>query len=115
MRRLLFLLISAVLTVAAADLSGKWQGTLETDRGTDQHSLALQQNGNAVTGTVAFSDGKWEIRNAKLTGTKLGFEITVGSWVLHYDLQVSGNEISGTVKADSGPFPGGKVRFQRGS
>lgn len=115
MRRLLFVLFSVVLTVAAADLSGKWPGTLETDRGTDAHSLALQQKGEVVTGTVDFSGGKFEIRKAKLTGTKLGFEITVGSWVLRYDLQVNGNEITGTVKADSGPFPGGTVRFQRGS
>ena len=100
----------------AADLSGNWPGVLQTGRGVDDHNLTLRLNGQALTGSVAFSNGKWDIRNVKLDGQKLTFEIALqgsSSWVLGYELNVAGDEMTGTVKALSGSFPGGKVQFKR--
>jgi hypothetical protein len=113
MRRILTLLFLAVCAVWAADLSGRWPGTLETAMGRDGHDLTLAQNGTALTGTVAFSGGKWDIRNTSLEGEKLRFEVKLDGMVLAYDLRVSGDEMSGTVTAREGGFPGGKVGFKR--
>jgi len=116
MRYITVLLLLASMALPAADLSGNWPGTLETSRGADSHNLALSQSGAAITGTVTFSNRKWDIQNAKLDGQRLTFEVTMSGanpWVLSYDLQVSGDEITGRLSAKQGPFPGGKVRFKR--
>jgi hypothetical protein len=115
MKQLLVLLFS-VLALSAADLSGNWPGMLETARGVDDHNLTLRQSGNTLTGTIAFSRGKWDLQNVKLDGQKLTFDVTMSGaspWVLSYDLQVAGDEIAGKVSAKQGQFPGGKVRFKR--
>ena len=116
MNRILVSLVFSALALTAADLSGHWPGMLETARGVDDHNLTLQQSGNTITGTIAFSRGKWDIQNVKLEGQKLTFEITISGatpWVLYYDLLVTGDEISGKISAKQGPFSGGKVKFKR--
>ncbi len=116
MRRIALVAALTALGLSGADLSGNWPGMLQTGMGVDDHNLTLRQSGPTLTGTVTFSNGKWEIRNAKLEGEKLTFEVTLtGStpWVLMYELKVAGEEMTGTVKALDGPFPGGKVKFKR--
>jgi len=116
MKQILVLLLFSALALSAADLSGSWPGMLETAKGVDDHNLTLRQSGNTLTGTIAFSRGKWDIQNVKLDGQKLTFEIMLTGatpWVLYYDLQVTGDEITGKVSAKQGPFPGGKVKFKR--
>jgi len=116
MKRILMLLLFSVLALPAADLSGNWPGMLETSRAVDDHNLTLRQNGNTLTGTITFSRGKWDIRNVKLDGQKLTFEITLTGatpWVLYYELQVTGDEIAGKILSKQGPFSEGKVKFKR--
>ena len=116
LKRILMLLLFAVWALPAADLSGSWPGMLETARAVDDHNLTLRQSGNTLTGTIAFSRGKWDIQNVKLDGQKLSFEITLTGatpWVLYYELQVTGDEIAGKVSSKQGQFPGGKVKFKR--
>ncbi len=116
MKRIALVAALTAMGLCGADLSGNWPGMLQTGMGVDDHNLTLRHRGQALTGTVAFSNGKWEIRNTKLEGEKLTFEVRLdGSspWVLVYELKVAGDEMTGTVKALDGPFPGGKVRFKR--
>jgi hypothetical protein len=116
MRYIPVLLLLASMALPAADLSGNWPGTLETARGADSHNLTLSQSGGAITGTITFLNRKSDIQNVKLEGQRLTFEITMSGanpWVLAYDLQISGDEITGALSAKQGPFPGGKVRFKR--
>lgn len=116
MRYCALLLLLTALVLPAADLSGDWPGTLQTAMGVDSHNLTLRQAGSAITGTVTFSNRKWEIQNARLDGQKLTFAVTLSGsnpWVLIYDLQVGADQMTGTVLAKQGPFPGGKVTFTR--
>jgi len=116
MKQILLLLLLSAAALPAADLSGNWPGMLETARGVDDHNLTLRQSGATLTGTIAFSRGKWDIQNAKLDGQKLTFEVRLDGatpMVLYYDLQVTGDEIAGTISSKQGPFPGGEVRFKR--
>lgn len=116
MKHILPILLLSTLAASAADLSGNWPGMLQTARGVDDHNLILRQSGGALAGTIAFSKGKWDIQDAKLDGGKLTFHIALAGsvpWLLYYELQVSGDEISGTVTSKQGPFSGGKVKFKR--
>jgi hypothetical protein len=116
MKHIVLILLLSTLAASAADLSGYWPGMLQTARGVDDHNLTLRQSGGALTGTVAFSKGKWDIQDAKLEGGKLTFHIALAGsvpMVLFYDLQVNGDEIGGTVTSKQGSFPGGKVKFKR--
>jgi hypothetical protein len=115
-RRIALVTTFYALGLCGADLSGNWPGMLQTGMGVDDHTLTLRHSSEALTGTVAFSNGKWEIRNARLEGEKLTFEVRLGGsspWVLIYDLKVAGDEMTGAVRALDGPFPGGKLRFKR--
>ncbi len=116
MKRAFLILCLAALGLSAADLSGKWLGTLETSRGVEPHFLTLQQKGTAITGTVAFGQGRWEIRDAKFDGRRLTFQVMLGgqsNWVLAYDLSLVDGELAGRVKAKQGDFPGGRLNFTR--
>jgi hypothetical protein len=122
MRRVLFVLFLAVLSLSAADFSGKWKGELrkiksEADRpDVDTHFLVLNQKGATVTGTAgAMREAQFDIQNVKLNGSRLTFEITLeGPGItVAYDLQLSGDTITGTIVSKRGPVLEGKLSFKR--
>jgi hypothetical protein len=122
MGRVLFIFLLTVLSLSAADFSGKWAGELraiksEADRpNPDTHYLVLQQNGTTVTGTAgAMRQAQFAIQNVKLNGSRLTFEITVeGPGItVAYDLQLSGDTITGSIVSKRGPVLEGKLRFKR--
>ncbi|GEM_PF-5624574 len=93
----------------AADLTGMWSGTMETiDRPegklTDQHYFSVKQSGDSISGTIGPKrDGPWSVQGIKLAGGKLAFDVATSSapnaLVLSYNLQVNGDQMSGTVEA----------------
>src|SRR5215475_9250925 len=95
-----------VFTTAAfaADLTGKWSGTI-TDPGGITHELTfdLKSEGNKLTGTVTGgppNGEKQRIVNGKVDGDQLSFEIkTQGpqgeTITLPFSGKVSGNRIAG--------------------
>lgn len=122
MKRFFFVLLLTVLSLSAADFSGRWAGELratksEADRpNPDTHFLVLEQNGTAVTGTAgAMRDAQFDIQNVKLNGSRLTFEITLAGpgITVAYDLQLSGDTITGTIVSKRGPVLEGKLRFKR--
>jgi hypothetical protein len=122
MRRILFVLLLTVLSLSAADFSGKWAGELratksEADRpNPDTHYLVLEQKGTTVTGTAgAMREAQFDIQKVRLNGSRLTFEITLeGPGItVAYDLQLSGDTITGTVVSKRGPVLEGKLRFKR--
>ena len=68
---------------------------------TESHFLDLQQKGSAITGTTGQEKGplKWDVRNAKFDSGKLTFDGATGDLQLGYDLQLTGDELVGTVVA----------------
>ncbi len=122
MRRVLFVFLLGVLSLSAADFSGKWAGELraiksEADRhNPDTHFLVLEQKGTTVTGTAgAMREAQFDIENVKLSGSRLTFEITLkGPGItVAYDLQLSGDTITGSIVSKRGPVLEGKLRFKR--
>ena len=119
MRLAFLLLLACAVGASAADLSGKWLGTWEgtTARGpvTESHFLDLQQKGSAITGTTGQEKGplKWDVRNAKFESGKLTFDGATGDLQLGYDLQLTGDELVGTVVAKNRPGITWKMRVRK--
>lgn len=122
MRRILFVLLLAVMSLSAADFSGKWAGELRATKSEatrpnpDTHYLVLEQKGTTVTGTAgAMREAQFDIQNVNLNGSRLTFEITLkGPGItVAYDLQLAGDTITGTIVSKRGPLLEGKLRFKR--
>lgn len=67
MLRTLSLLLATTILAAAADLTGKWNATVETDAGAGAPSFTLKQFGETLTGTYS-----GQLGDAPLTGTVKG-------------------------------------------
>jgi hypothetical protein len=97
------LLLSAI-PLSAADVSGKWSGTLEfkSDAGETKSGpalLILKQEGNKVTGSGGPNESEQHpIENGKIEGNRLRFEATGGHGPMYFDLKVDGDQISGEIK-----------------
>ena len=124
LRRIVYVILIILLTAAivpAAELSGEWVGTMEKVKGgpagppVEEYHLMLTHAGDAITGVVGPKGANWEIQNAKLAGQKLSFETSVGGgrFLIAFDLDVSGDEITGTMQSRKGPEIAGKLHFKR--
>jgi hypothetical protein len=121
-RLALFLLLTAGIAAPAAELTGKWAGTLEQIKGghavatTEEHHLTIRDDKGTIAGTAGPKrETQWAIQNARLAGSKLTFDVALPrpGWTMSYDLQIAGDEIAGTVQTKGGPEIQGKVRFKR--
>ena len=127
-RRLVFSILLLLTTLAsAADVSGKWNGTLEFkgDNGQSQtvpaHAELRQQN-NTVVGTVWKEDGqRFDIEQGRATGSEISFtfkapegeenEVLVHSVKLN---SVSPTQMQGTLEFDSeGQKFAGRLTFTK--
>lgn len=112
----LFAVIAA--PAAAQNLTGAWQVESQTQRGTQNITLDLAQDGSELTGTVTISLGGRRGGGGGGTGAQT-FDIDEGSvdgdaFSFAYTLSFNGNEVtfsaSGTFDGDDmeGVFQGGR-------
>ncbi len=66
--------ILTALAAFAADISGTWQLTVETNQGTGNPTVVFQQNGEKLTGTF----NSQVFGAAKITGSVKGNEVVFG-------------------------------------
>jgi TonB family protein len=76
-RLLLVIAIGAISNLVAADLSGKWTGTMETNGSRVPVHLTLNQHGQELSGTVAAGDDvkPESIENPAIHGDELTFDV----------------------------------------
>jgi len=88
------------MTLAAADMSGKWAGTLSGDQNnSDSALLILQQDGTKLTGTAGSDENdRHPIQNGTVQEDSVKFEVQLQDRVLVADLTVKGDEMSGKVE-----------------
>ena len=66
------------LPVYAADVDGKWTGTVSTGGGDFPVSLSFKADGTKLTGTSTGPDGtEIEIKEGKIEGANLSFTVTL--------------------------------------
>lgn len=102
-------LLSCLLAVAAyaADVTGKWTAEMPGRGGqTMTSTMNLKADGSALTGTVSGRNGDIEIKNGKVDGDNISFDVTRetpnGSFTMHYTGVVSGDEIKFKVQREGG-------------
>jgi len=98
------LLMAAFLTAAssanAADLSGKWQGTMQTPDGQGlEINFNFKLDGEKLTGTAASSYGEEQISEGTVKGDAVSFVILAGGgqFKIIYKGKVVGEDLKFTV------------------
>jgi hypothetical protein len=109
------LLILVATSVWAADLTGKWTGSMVLNEGrTDPANVHLKQNGQALTGTMGPSDEKqFPLTSARIDGDQVTIEAKPGPSVLRLTMKLEGTKLAGEVFEDNQEI--GTVSLQKAS
>ena len=108
MRQLALAVLVFALSLGAADVTGKWSGTLKPDGEGDQPLyVVLKQDGGKLSGSGGpTSDHQFPFESGKVDGDRLTFEVPVagggGNGSFRFDLQLKGEELTGAVEATMG-------------
>ena len=81
MKRILGLVVGLMLLAApafAADVDGKWTGSIETPMGTVPVGFTFKADGATLTGTSLAPDGgEIAIKDGKIDGSKISFIVAI--------------------------------------
>jgi len=102
----LFLMAGLAL---AADVDGKWTGTIATPNGDFPQAFTFKADGASLSGAMTGPDGKdIPIKEGKLDGSNISFTVTIDfggmAIVLSYKGVVAKEEIKFTGEAMGMPF-----------
>ena len=121
-KNLLFVLIGLTLPLAAADITGKWSGTIEiADAGGGPVHTTVRaefaQKASAISGKMGRSgDDDSPIRNGKVEGVAISFEVSSPETTrpMRFMLKLVGERLEGEMKGeiDDGEIVG-KVTLSR--
>lgn len=96
---LTFALVLAAAPARAADVDGKWTGSLDTPMGAVQVGFSFKADGAALTGTTTGPDGaELPIKNGKIDGDKISFVVTIDFGGMMFDLNYTGVVAADTTK-----------------
>ncbi len=122
MRRLFLLLTVLAASLAAADLTGKWSGTVDLKGPDGSESggawLELKQQGDEITGKAGPSEEELHpISDAKFDGKRLTFQVTGPQgqvFKLALDL-IADDKLEGAIEGqtDSGDKITGKISLKK--
>jgi hypothetical protein len=104
-----FVLALLLLTVSAfaADIDGKWTGTIATPNGDFPQTFNFKANGAALTGSLTIMEGMdVPIADGKIDGNNFSFSVTLDfgmPFKITYTGVVSGSDLK--VKADANGMP----------
>jgi hypothetical protein len=120
MKKLFWILPCLALALSAADVTGKWSGTIDVeDAGsTTEVHVEFVQKAGAISGTIGRAGGADEgtIRNGKVDGAKISFEVVSAqtSSPFKFTLTLVNDRLEGEMKgsADEGEVVG-KVKLTR--
>jgi hypothetical protein len=101
----LLLLLAGTVALMAADISGKWTGTVKGDPEAQGQiaELNLKQTGAEITGTAGAGGGEsWPIQNGKFEDDRVTFDITAEEIPVHFELRLENDHLKGTVTYQEG-------------
>ncbi len=117
MRKIITLVTGALLTLAVAvpawaqdvDVTGTWELTSESPRGTQTSTITFEQEGPALSGTIETRMGSMPFEGGSVEGNTITFEIvrSMGERTMEMALivQVAGDTITGTMTTPRGETP----------
>jgi hypothetical protein len=92
-------LLIAASPAFAADIDGKWTGTVDTPNGAVEVSYMFKAEGEVLTGTTLSPDGSTSIpiANGKISGNKISFSLSLdfggGPTTFEYAGEASGSDL----------------------
>ena len=100
---LLTLLLLVAGALSAADVSGKWSGTVDVKENGESRTvsalLVLKQQGNALTGTAGGDENDVHpIRKGTVAGNAVTLEVDGGDVVFFVELTVDGDQMNGNAR-----------------
>ena len=102
MRRLVAAFI-AVLAIAAtafaADVNGKWVGSVDTPNGPIELTYEFKADGETLTGSVTSAMGTIALSNGKIAGEKLTYDVEIESGKITHEATVNADGTEIAVKA----------------
>ncbi len=108
-RLLMCALVLTAVSAFAADIDGKWSGSVDTPNGAVTVGYSLKADGATLNGTMTGPDGaEIKIADGKIDGNKLSFNVTLEfggmPLTLAFTGTVSGNDLSLTADFAGMPF-----------
>jgi hypothetical protein len=92
-------LLLAAAPARAADVDGKWTGSLDTPMGAVQVGFNFKADGAMLTGTTTGPDGsEIAIKNGKIDGDKITFLVSIDFGGMSLDLNYEGVVKKDTVE-----------------
>jgi hypothetical protein len=122
--RKVWLSLCLPLALGAADVSGKWSGSIEVADNAGGSAITtpvravFEQKANLVSGKIGRREDERSesIRNGKVEGTKISFEVSSveTTSAMKFNLVLQGDHLDGEMKGtvDSGEIVG-KVKLTR--
>lgn len=103
------ILLMMVTCAMAADVDGKWNGTISTPNGDFPQAFTFKADGASLGGAMAGPDGKdIAIKDGKVDGSTISFTVTIDfggmAIVLSYKGVVAKDQIKFTGEAMGMPF-----------
>ena len=97
---LLIFVAGVALSAYAADISGQWTATFNTQVGEQNYTYTFKVDGEKLTGTAKSANGETEIQNGVVKGDDVSFVENLDyqgqKLVITYTGKVSGDEIKFT-------------------
>ena len=106
MRTILLAMLLVAAPAYAADVDGKWAGTLATPNGDLPIGFEFKADGTTLTGSTTGPDGsQLPIKNGTIDGERIAFTVTVSFDGMSFDIAYTGIVAPGEIKI-SGDFAG---------
>jgi hypothetical protein len=90
----LFMLAAVLFTATparAADVDGKWAGSIDTPMGAINVGFTFKADGGALTGSQTGMDGmELPLKNGKIDGDKISFVVSLDFGGMMFDLNYTG-------------------------
>ena len=103
-------LVACVMTIGmagaalAADVTGKWVGSVETPNGPLELTFEFKAEGEALSGSVTSAMGTQALSNGKVAGDVLTFDVALEGGTITHEAKVNttGDEIAIKATGDWG-------------
>jgi hypothetical protein len=96
------LVVTCAALASAADVNGKWEGAVQTPDGDLLITFVFKAEGDALTGTVESVMGLAQLKNGKIAGDVLTFDVELEAMTITHEATVTGDEIAIKAKGDWG-------------
>jgi hypothetical protein len=102
-------LLLVAVPALAADVDGRWTGSIETPNGPTNVSFTFKADGTMLTGTTTAPDGaETPIKNGKVDGSTISFAVDLDFGGMPFELSYTGvvapPQITMTIDFGGMPF-----------